>query len=544
MKVYAGPPAAARQYLEADRGRADDYYLAEGSGLARRFTARDRWGQEQAALTGKTYATRVAGRDPDSGEPRGRLRTDDQAVRFVEVVVNGPKSWSLSSALHPAISAAYDPAQDRAATQIIGWLGQHATTRVGPRGGQVQLPAQVLEAVTVRHYTSRAGDPHRHLHLQVNARVFAAGKWRGLHTVGVRDFLAALGGIGHAAVVTDPQFRAALAMHGYTLASDGEIMQLAAFVGSFSARATQILQNLARYEREWSAAHPGETPGPPLRRAWDARAWADDRPDKVTPRPGGDLTARWLTELAALGYRDPAHPVRLDVAPVGALDRDQLAGQVLARVAAGRSAWNAADIRGQVEQLLAAAGVVVGPAVRIELAEDLTARALAHCLPLLDRDGVPEHIRALTSRPVLDVEADLTARLAARTRGPDAETPHMPVAARKAVGRLDVGQVAAVAALVSDRSLVVVEGAAGAGKTTTLAATGDLLTAQGRRLVVVTPTLKAAKVAAAEVGAAAGSAAWLAFQHGWRWEHGLWTRLAVGQADPVIGRPYGGPEDG
>src|SRR3954449_6948397 len=544
MKVYAGAPAAARSYLEADRSRADDYYLTEGSGLARRYTASGGRVQELTPLARDTYEAWVAGRDPDSGEPRGRLRTDDQAVRFVEVVVNGPKSWSLAAALHPDISAAYDAAQDRAATQIIGWLGQHATTRVGPRGGQVQLPVQVLEAVTVRHYTSRAGDPHRHLHLQVNARVFAAGKWRGLHTVGVRDFLAAIGGIGHAAVVTDPQFRAALAMHGYTLASDGEIMQLAAFVGSFSARATQILQNLARYEREWSAAHPGETPGPALRRAWNARAWADDRPDKVTPRPGEDLTARWLTELAALGYRDPVHPVRLDVAPVGVLDRDQLAGQVLARVAAGRSAWNAADIRGQVEQLLAAAGVVVGPAVRIELAEDLTARALAHCLPLLDRDGVPEHIRALTSRPVLDVEADLTARLAARTRGPDAETPHMPVAARKAVGRLNAGQVAAVAALVSDRPLVVVEGAAGAGKTTTLAATGDLLTAQGRRLVVVTPTLKAAKVAAAEVGAAAGSAAWLAFQHGWRWEHGVWTRLAVGQADPVIGRPYGGPQDG
>src|SRR3954471_16998633 len=544
MKVYAGAPAAARSYLEADRSRADDYYLTEGPGLARRYTASGGRVQELTPLAGDTYEAWVPGRAPDSGEPRGRLRTDDQAVRFVEVVVNGPKSWSLAAALHPDISAAYDAAQDRAATEIIGWLAGHATTRVGPRGGQGQLPVQVLEAVTVRHYTSRAGDPHRHLHLQVNARVFAAGKWRGLHTVGVRDFLAALGGIGHAAVVTDPQFRAALAMHGYTLASDGEIMQLAAFVGSFSARATQILQNLARYEREWSAAHPGETPGPALRRAWDARAWADDRPDKVTPRPAEDLTARWLTELAALGNRDPVHPVRLDVAPVGVLDRDQLAGQVLARVAAGRSAWNCADIRGQVEQLLAAAGVVVGPAVRIELAEDLTARALAHCLPLLDRDGVPEHIRALTSRPVLDVEADLTARLAARTRGPDAETPHMPVAARKAVGWLDAGQVAAVAALVSDRPLVVVEGAAGAGKTTTLAATGDLLTAQGRRLVVVTPTLKAAKVAAAEVGAAAGSAAWLAFQHGWRWEHGVWTRLAVGQADPVIGRPYGGPEDG
>ena len=62
---------------------------------------------------------------------------------------------------------------------------QHATTRVGPRGAQVAVPVEALEAVTVRHYTSRAGDPHRHLHLQVNARVFAAGKWRGLDTVAV-----------------------------------------------------------------------------------------------------------------------------------------------------------------------------------------------------------------------------------------------------------------------------------------------------------------------------------------------------------------------
>jgi len=55
----------------------------------------------------------------------------------------------------------------------------------------------LLRAVTsrptavVRHYTSRAGDPHRQLHLQINARVFAEGKWRGLHTVGVRDALGA-----------------------------------------------------------------------------------------------------------------------------------------------------------------------------------------------------------------------------------------------------------------------------------------------------------------------------------------------------------------
>src|SRR3954471_22092842 len=80
---------------------------------------------------------------------------------------NGPKSWSLAAALHPEVAAAYDAAQDRAAGQILGWLAGHATTRVGPRGRQMQVSLKLLEAVTVRHYTSRAGDPHRHLHLQV-----------------------------------------------------------------------------------------------------------------------------------------------------------------------------------------------------------------------------------------------------------------------------------------------------------------------------------------------------------------------------------------
>jgi hypothetical protein len=547
MKIYAGSPAAARQYVEADRGRADDYYLAEGVGVARRFSVTGGRVTELAPLTGDAYETWVAGCDPGSGEPRGQLRGDGHAVRFVEVVVNGPKTWSLAAALHPNVAQAYDAAQDRAAGQIIGWLGQHATTRIGPRGEQVQVPVEVAEAVTVAHYTSRTGDPHRHLHLQINARVFAAGKWRGLHTVGVRDSLAAINGIGHAAVACDPQFRAALAAHGYALAADGEIRQLADFVGAFSARAAQIARNIDSYEREWTAAHPGESPGPALRRSWDARAWAAGRPDKVRPQPGEDLTARWLAELVALGCRDRNVPTGLTPAPVGSLDREQVVQRVLARLGAARSAWNAADVRGEVEQLLAAAGIVTDPAVRSELAEDLTARALSRCLSLLDRGGVPEHIRAWTSAPVLAVEADLIARLAARATERQVGVPDPIPLADVAAGaaRLDSGQAAALAALAGPRALVVVEGAAGAGKTTTLAATRTVLAGQGRRLVVVTPTLKAATVAAAEVGAVAGSAARLAFEYGWRWnDDGAWTRLTVGDPDPVTGRAYAGPAAG
>ncbi|WP_092200573.1 MobF family relaxase [Blastococcus tunisiensis] len=545
MKVYVGDPAAARAYVEADRGRADDYYLTEGSGFARHFTAADGRVAELAPLTGDTYETWVAGRDPDTGQPRGQLRHDARAVRFVEVVVNGPKTWSLAAALHPDIAAAYEAAQDRAAGQIVGWLAQHATTRVGPRGGQVQVPVEVLEAATVRHYTSRAEDPHWHLHLQILSRVFAAGKWRGLHTVGLRDSLGAINGIGHAAMACDPELNAAFAAHGYTKGATGEILELADYVGPFSARNAQIARNVDRYEREWATAHPGERPGPALRRAWDARAWADGRPDKVTPQPGVTLAERWRGQLSGLGYRDPAGPVDLTPTPVGTLDREELVQRALTRLAAGRSAWNSADVRGEVERLIAAVGVVAGAAVRLELAEDLTARAMARCLPLLDRDGVPEHIRAWTSQPVLEVEAELTARLAARatTGKPDPDlTPPVDLVAGSA--RLDAGQAAAVAALAGSRPLAVVEGAAGAGKTTTLAATRSLLQDQGRGLVVVTPTLKAAKVAAAEVGGAAGSAAWLAYQHGWRWnDDGAWTRLAPGQTDPATGRVYAGPTE-
>lgn len=38
-KVDAGPPAAARHYVECDRRWVDDYYLADGTGIARRYTA-------------------------------------------------------------------------------------------------------------------------------------------------------------------------------------------------------------------------------------------------------------------------------------------------------------------------------------------------------------------------------------------------------------------------------------------------------------------------------------------------------------------------
>ncbi len=95
-------------------------------------------------------------------------------------------------------------------------------------------------------------------------------------------------------------------------------------------------------------------------------------------------------------------------------------------------------------------------------------------MPLLDRADVPEHIRALTSPEVLAVEADLVTRLIARAEQP-AHVPRSPT--------LDPTQGPTQGPtvwisrsrrpsppLAGSAQLLVVEGAAGAGKTTTLAA--------------------------------------------------------------------------
>jgi exodeoxyribonuclease V alpha subunit len=566
VKFYRGSAAAARSYVEVDRSRADDYYLAEGTGLADRYIASphqsgDKGAESRGAVVraagsmdGPTYERWVGGYNVDTGHTKGRLRDDKQALRFVEVVINGPKTWSLAAALHPEIAAAYDTAQDQAAAEIIGWLAEHATTRVGPRGRQVQVTVEQIEAAVVRHYTSRAGDPHRHLHLQINARVFAAGAWRGLHSVGVVDSINALNGIGHAAVACHPAFRQALNAHGYTLdPASGEITHLAPHTGAFSARAAQISRNIDRYEANWRHDHPDQEPSANLRQTWDRRAWSEARPDKVVPTDGTQLAHRWVEELHDLGFTPPTPPTSPPTSPpssppaagsppsvgvpLGRLDRDAIAESVidlvLSRLGSRRSAWNAADIRGEIEHVITSLDIVAPADQRQALAKQLTARTVEKCVPLLRRRDVPDHVRALTSERVLAVEDDLVARLTRRAdlvRG----RSRMDDLVEDLVAQLDLdlAQRQVVAALAGTSPLLVVEGAAGAGKTTTLAAAQTLLAAQRHRLVVVTPTLKAARVAQGQVGADAFSAAWLIHQHGYRWdEDGHWTRTRPDPTD-------------
>lgn len=67
-----------------------------------------------------------------------------------------------------------------------------------------------------------------------------------------------------------------------------------------SKRGAQVARNLALFEAEWEAAHPGQEPGPVVRSRLLAKAWDHERPSKKPLQLGSE--AGWLRELQDAGY--------------------------------------------------------------------------------------------------------------------------------------------------------------------------------------------------------------------------------------------------
>jgi hypothetical protein len=68
-----------------------------------------------------------------------------------------------------------------------------------------------MQVVGISHKTSRAGDPHRHIHMQIGTRVWAAGKWRALDTAALFKQQGAIRALGTAVIAAHPQLAETLA---------------------------------------------------------------------------------------------------------------------------------------------------------------------------------------------------------------------------------------------------------------------------------------------------------------------------------------------
>ena len=300
---FRGSGADALRYVESDRSRADDYYLGAETSVAQ-FAQLDGDGAvtTELALDPEAYAGWVDWTNPLTGESMGKPRragSDRQgSPRFMEMVINTPKSLSIAAALHSEVSDALDAAQQDALSEIRRWLAQHSVTRVGPLGAQEVVPIEQMHVVGITHRTSRAGDPHRHIHMQIGMRVWAAGKWRGLNGAALFKQQGAIRALGTAVIAASPELADVLGRHGLTLdPATGEVAELEPFNAVMSKRGEQVRRNLERLETAWDQAHPGETMGPVVASRLRAEAWAYERPAKKPTTLREE--AAWVTELRA-----------------------------------------------------------------------------------------------------------------------------------------------------------------------------------------------------------------------------------------------------
>lgn len=546
---FRGTGADALRYVEADRSRADDYYLGAEATVAQ-FAALDGSGAVTAELAFDpvAYAGWVDWTNPLTGEQMGKPRRAGPdrggSPRFMEMVINTPKSLSIAAALHPEVSDALDAAQQAALSEIRRWLAQHSVTRVGPLGRQEVVSIEQMQVVGITHRTSRAGDPHRHIHMQIGTRVFAAGKWRGLFTAALFKQQGAIRALGTAVIAASPELAEVLDRHGLTLdPATGEVVELQPFNAVMSKRGEQVRRNLDRLEARWDAAHPGESMGPVVATRLRAEAWAHERPAKKPTTLAEE--AGWVTELREAGYNPLAlqRPAPRATVSLDDLSVQEVASRTLDRCAAAASAWTAHTVTEHATRIMTEHGV---RATTEEIRDFITVAArlaLEDCFTILPPDAPrPEHVAHLTSVRVMQAETELRDLITARVPENEPALPDVRQLAQAA--GLDAGQTEAAAAVASADPLVIVEGAAGSGKTTMLATAIAAANERGGVVRVVAPTKKAADVAHQTLGVPADSVAALVHAHGYRWNaDGVRTRLVVGDTDPETGRTYTGPPE-
>ncbi|MGA1828086.1 AAA family ATPase [Microbacterium sp.] len=498
----------------------------------------------------------VDGRDPHTGERRGRDLRSPEADLLLDGTINAPKSYSIAALINPDLASEFEGLQDRLRDRIITIWQRELNARRGA-GGRVREALARVEVVELRHRRSRALDPHLHRHLWLNVKVQGVdGRWSNVDSRVAMKCHTVINAEGDLAARTDPRWIAALARHGLTLDADGEIAELAHAVRPLSRRSNQIERNRAVLLAQWREDHTGQDPTPEVLQRIDRRAWATGRPNK----PGDLVEADWerliRDELEQIdphlfAGRSTLQPaVSSDVPPDLGLLAARAVVEADARSAPYGGRFSRLDIRAGATRALASSGVV-GERIALQATlDEVVAHALTHTVDLIPEEpDRPDHIKGFMASTTALLKLEIAARFDALTRAGDPVDPaaiaEIAADALPEGVDLDERQVAAASAIAGTDRLVSITGPAGAGKTTMLRVANSALARRGARMFVVAPTKKAASVAGREIGTHAASLHALLADHGWRWGRDqagaeVWERLRPGDADPRTGVVFDG----
>lgn len=412
--------------------------------------------------------------------------------------------WAMTDGhVHDELARAHDDAV-RAALDLI--VGKYcAKTRDRPTGEPLRTIDAKIMAATFQHQSSRDNDPQLHTHCVVfNLALADDGKWRSLHGKPLYDWQKTAGAVYRNALAWNISQRLGLAIERY--GRDGEMSRIVnvspelqkhwskrrnAIVQAATALGTTTGDSAARAEQlnknTRVAKQHGELRSERAVR-WDleARAFVEDIQAALEAIPRHQLTDEHIEELQDLLHRIPADLTRTE-----AIFRINHLMQRVATILPGLM---------PPEQIETVTSQILGRADVLELDRWGEGPDVKADLP---------HTRVFTTQTQLDRERDierLSQELAVR---PAEAIPselvdkHLGMLAEKGEA-LSAEQANAVRVATGSQRNVIIEGAAGSGKTTVLTPVADIAREAGWKVYGTAQAWRNAN----ELGTAAHIPAW------------------------------------
>ncbi len=525
-----GSSPLTRYYLES--GTPAGVWLGRGlAGLA------DGDGVEAGSIVSEEGLWRLLGMlaDPVTGIPLGRapqhsrVGAPSRAVAGFDLTFSVPKSvsvlWALADA--PTQQVIHQAHRDAIAL-ALAWAEDNVVfTRTGA-GGRVQERVRGLVCAAFDHWDSRSGDPHLHTHVVVANRVQTDdGVWRTLDGAALFRYTVALSEL-HEGLVHDllterlgVTWSARARAHSVVPRWDLDGIPTA-LMEAFSTRSAAIAADTEQLVAEFVAAHGRHPSGVEVLKLRQ-RATLATRPDKQQAplaqrmlqwrRQAGDLVDIPVDQLVAAVLHRGAPPA--SDTGVQAAEIDAVARSVLAAAGGKKAVFTEANVLAETHRQLHG-HTFRSARDRLVTAQLVTAAALDHAL-LLDDPTAARLLHRGTARYTTPEILDAETRLLNTARTLDAPTLDPatldPATIAAAAGTLGADQAAAITAIAcSGRSLDLLIGPAGSGKTTTLAALKSAWeqTYGPGSVTGLAPSAAAAQVLADELGIAAeNTAKWL-----------------------------------
>jgi len=460
--------------------RGSEYYLGSREPDGVWYAPRGDLGRVDAATVQATeFAGLYAGRDVDGQalitNAGGKA---DQRIPAFDLTFSAPRSVSLAWAFADSdLRHNLEAAQERAVRASLATIEREAIFARRGRGG-VRVEKVALTAALFQHGESRPaehadgrlfGDPNLHTHAVVlNMATRDDGTVGALHSTVLRDWKMAAGAVYHSALAKE------LTDLGFAVDRLGKngTFELAGVddkaIGYFSARRQEI-------ESELAAA--GTTSGSSA-----ALASAIAKSTRHAKEPNAPRETIWHEAAEAAG---------LDGGIRAALDERSFPG-----FDTGRAERTFAERLGALPAELTSHESVID---RRELVRSVHAASVGLGLPL---PQVEQHVGQLVAsgafveigRDVIDqprystpemieIERDLVATVSRLTEQRTAPVDRADIRARCSAHGLSTEQTFAAEVATGPSAIVVIEGAPGSGKTTTLAPIVEACQAAGQRVI-------------------------------------------------------------